>query len=440
MKETLRAAFVIARRDFVSIIFSKTFVFFLIGPLFPLFVGAMAGALGMQAQRDLGLPKLGVALAEPDLARLLAAERAIGDRLGRSAPEIVVLEKLAPGATFDARAALNRPASQQEASEQEASEQDRATGVAAVLTGSLSAPVLTGPSERVERWRGPVSLLAAEALASQSRTFPEVRAQIVTTSAATQRQGQMTTAQAAQAALFLLTVMLAGMVLSNLVEEKSNKIIEVLAAAIPMDALFLGKLFAMLGISLVAIAVWGGVWGGIILTQGQALFSLPAPALGWPLFLVLGFCYFTMAYLLLGSMFLMIGGMANTVREVQTLSMPVTMAQLMIFFFASYAVTKTGTPVEWAAVAVPFSSPYAMIARAAQQAEIWPHVLAVIWQALWVFLIIRGGAHLFRRTVMKSGASRGHSQRGLAARLKNGIRTAGRFATGSGKKALPPGQ
>lgn len=435
MKETLRAAFVIARRDFVAVIFSKTFVFFLIGPLFPLFVGAMAGALGTQAQRDLGLPKLGVALAEPDLARLLAAERAIGERLGRSAPEIVVLEKLAPGATFDARAALNR-----RASEQEASEQDRATDVAAVLTGSLSAPVLTGPSERVEGWRGPVSLLAAEALAPQSRTFPEVRAQIVTTSAATQRQGQMTTAQAAQAALFLLTVMLAGMVLSNLVEEKGNKIIEVLAAAIPMDALFLGKLFAMLGVSLVAIAVWGGVWGGIILTQGQALFTLPTPAIGWPLFLALGFCYFTMAYLLLGSMFLMIGGMANTVREVQTLSMPVTMAQLMIFFFASYALTKTGTPVEWAAVAVPFSSPYAMIARAAQQAEVWPHVLAVIWQALWVFLIIRGGAHLFRRTVMKSGASRGHSQRGLAARLKNGIRTAGRFATGSGKKALPPGQ
>ena len=34
----------------------------------------------------------------------------------------------------------------------------------------------------------------------------------------------------------LLTMLLAGMVLSNLVEEKGNKIIEILAAAIPMDA------------------------------------------------------------------------------------------------------------------------------------------------------------------------------------------------------------
>lgn len=429
MKEMLRAAFVIARRDFVAVIFSKAFVFFLIGPLFPLFVGAMAGALGKQAQRDLGQPKLGIALAEPDLARLLAAERVIGERLGRSAPEIVVLEKLAPGAAFDARAALNR----------RASEQDDTAGVAAVLTGSLNAPILTGPAERVEDWRGPVSLLAAHALAPQSLGFPEVRPEIVTTSAATVRKGQVATAQAAQAALFLLTVMLAGMVLSNLVEEKGNKIIEVLAAAIPMDALFLGKLFAMLGVSLVAIAVWGGVWAGIVLTEGQALFTLPPPAVGWPIFLVLGFGYFAMAYLLLGSMFLTIGGMANTVREVQTLSMPVTMAQLMIFFFASFAFTKTGSPVEWAAVLLPFSSPYAMIARAAQQADVWPHILALIWQALWVFLIIRGGAHLFRRTVMKSGAARGLTKRGLSARLKSGMRTVASLATGSRTKAPPSG-
>jgi ABC-2 type transport system permease protein len=51
-------------------------------------------------------------------------------------------------------------------------------------------------------------------------------------------------------------MLLAGMVLSNLVEEKGNKIIEVLAAAIPMDAVFLGKLFAML-----AVSWWGSPSG-----------------------------------------------------------------------------------------------------------------------------------------------------------------------------------
>jgi ABC-2 type transport system permease protein len=44
-----------------------------------------------------------------------------------------------------------------------------------------------------------------------------------------------------------------------------------------------------------------------------------------------------------------------------------------------------------------------MIARAAEQPEIWPHIVAILWQALWVALILRFGAQLFRKTVLKSG-------------------------------------
>ena len=64
---------------------------------------------------------------------------------------------------------------------------------------------------------------------------------------------------AAQILIFVLTLLLAGMLLSNLVEEKSNKVIEVLAAAVPLDAVFLGKLIAMLGVSLVGILIWGAI-------------------------------------------------------------------------------------------------------------------------------------------------------------------------------------
>ena len=43
---TLAAAFVIARRDFTAILFSRSFIFFLLGPLFPVLVGAVAGGIG----------------------------------------------------------------------------------------------------------------------------------------------------------------------------------------------------------------------------------------------------------------------------------------------------------------------------------------------------------------------------------------------------------
>ena len=178
--------------------------------------------------------------------------------------------------------------------------------------------------------------------------------------------------------LFLLTMLLAGMVLSNLVEEKANKVIEILAAAIPMDAVFLGKLFAMLAISLVGIAVWTAVIGGLVGLSGfEGLFggmidfstTCPRPGSAGRCSSLLGIVYFAMGYLLLGSIFLAIGSLATTVREVQTLSMPVTMMQVLLFFFATLAMSEPGKPIEWAAMAFPLSSPFAMLARAAQHED-----------------------------------------------------------------------
>ena len=273
----------------------------------------------------------------------------------------------------------------------------------AVLTGTLDGPRLIGTRDRIERWRGAVALIAA-ATKGEAATYPTVALEPTVTSSANRKSGLAGTATAAVTLMFLLTMLLAGMVMSNLVEEKANKIIEILAAAIPMDAVFLGKLIAMLGVSFVGIAVWGGIAGAVMLAGGGAgTAGLAAPAVGWPLFGTLFLVYFAMAYLLIGSVFLTIGAMAPTVRDVQTLSMPATILQLGVFFLATYASSDIGSTVELAAVVFPLSSPYAMVARAAQQADLWPHIAALAWQALWVTLFVRFGARLFRRRVMKSG-------------------------------------
>jgi len=107
------------------------------------------------------------------------------------------------------------------------------------------------------------------------------------------------------------------------------------------------------------------------------------------------------------------------VREVQTLSMPVTMRQLMVFFIAAANVTRTGSPEELGAVIFPLSSPFAMLARAAVDDTLSTHAAAIAWQALAVVLLVKGGSVLFRKRVMKSGGA-GHDKkrRSLFARLR----------------------
>jgi ABC-2 type transport system permease protein len=383
----LAAAWVVARRDFTAILFSRSFFFFLLGPLFPIVIAVLAGSLGSRVDASQERLLLGVAMETGEVRKLEQARDQLAPALDDELPQLVVIGRLADGERYDPAQALA----------------SRKANVAAILTGSLAAPVLTGPDGLIEAWQGPVAMLAAQARSGQPIAYPAVALEPVARSNATDRKGRFATAQGAQTLLFLLTMMLAGMVLSNLVEEKGNKIIEVLAAAVPMDAVFLGKLFAMLGVSLVGIATWAAIGGLLWLGGGISPERFPDPAVGWPLLIGLGVIYFAMAYLLLGSVFLTIGSMATTVREVQTLSMPVTMAQLMVFFFASFAMTQPGSAVEIAAVLVPFSSPFAMLARAAQEPALLPHVLAIGWQALWVLLLVRGGARLFRSRVMKSG-------------------------------------
>ena len=46
MMRFIRSAFVIARRDFAATVLSKTFLFFLLGPLFPLLLGGAFGSIG----------------------------------------------------------------------------------------------------------------------------------------------------------------------------------------------------------------------------------------------------------------------------------------------------------------------------------------------------------------------------------------------------------
>lgn len=401
-----RAALVVARRDFVAVLFSRAFIFFLLGPLFPVAVMALAGGVGAQVQSEAASADIGIAMESADVDAMLEARHELASRIGGGIPPMVEVKRLAPGEEFDATGMLER----------------REGSLAAIVTGTLKEPQLTATQGRLARWQGVVATTAAYAADADKLTYPPVALSAVKATGASQNSGRLHTAQGAQLLLFLLIMMLASMVLSNLVEEKGNKIIEVLAAAIPMDAVFMGKLFAMLAISFVGVALWGGTAGLLLKAGGVSLSDYADPGVGWPMFFLLFTLYFGMGYLLLGAIFLAVGSLATTVREVQTLSMPVTMFQILIFFFASLTVTARGTSLEYAAMAFPLSSPFAMVARAATEESLWPHLLALGWQALCVGLFVRAGSALFRKRVMKSGPQGAKRSRSLGKLVRHAFR------------------
>jgi ABC-2 type transport system permease protein len=386
MTQFLRSAFVIARRDFTATVLSKAFIFFLLGPLFPVLLGGVFGGIGSRVAAQVQRPVVAVVYSKTDFNRLSSAREELANDVGA---DLVKLVHYQPQPDLDAQ--VQRLLSTRE------------PPVRAVLSGSLDHPQLTGAVAGDPATVGQLRLLISDAL-NQQADAPDLRVTNVQVSSGSLTKDRALTAQMAQVILFVLTLMLSTMVLSQLIEEKSNKIIEVIAAAIPIDAMFVGKLFAMLAASILGLVVW--ISAGALLLQMLShggLRSLPPPAVGWSTFLFLGIVYFALNYLLLGAAFLTIGAQASTAREVQTMSMPVTFAQVLIFGFASTVIGSPNSAEGLAAAVFPLSSPMAMIARAAEQPNIWPHLVAIVWQVLWVAVILRGGAHLFRKTVLKSG-------------------------------------
>ncbi|SFP89622.1 ABC transporter permease [Sphingomonas rubra] len=396
VRRFLRQMLTVARRDFVATVATPVFLLFLFAPALMAGLSAVGG-IGAAQMNDGDTDRARiVAILPPSQGRIMAAEdarlRRIIPRGGRPAPLAIVAPTADPAAQARTLVA--------------ASDRD----VDGVLYGDLARPtILLAP---LARFSGDyLEGLAHATLATERLGDPvRVRARrIETRETGRSIGGQHQAGFLAVFGVFFLTLFLAGQVVGSMAEERNNKVIEILAAAVPLEAVFGGKLLGLFGVAVLFVGFWGTVIGELLnlLPAGvSAAFGELAPAIGAPGFAFLFAAYFSMAYLLLGSAFLAIGAQAQSQREIQMLSLPITLIQVAMFALASAAARAPGSTLALVAEIFPLSSPFAMVGRATSSPSWWPHVAALAWQALWVALFIGAGARLFRRGVLQSGSGR----------------------------------
>ncbi|MFS0773883.1 ABC transporter permease [Sphingomonas sp. 1P08PE] len=395
LRRTIRQTLTIARRDFVATVFTPIFLLFLFAPVFMGSFGAIGG-LGAASITDgaAGKSRI-VAIVAPDRAPTMIHEDARLRRLFKRDEQPGTLSIVAPTGdpARQARAAMA----------------NRTYDVDGVLYGQLGRPTILLPP--LGRLTGNYleTLAHATVAAEQPGAIAVTATRIQAVRKGTSIGGQHQSGFLAVFGVFFLTLFLAGQVVGTMAEERNNKVIEVLAAAVPLEAVFGGKLIGMFGVAVLFVGFWGTVLGQLtaLLPAGAAAaFGDLTPAVGLPTFALLFAAYFSMAYLLLGSVFLGVGAQASTMREIQMLSLPITLVQVGMFALASAAARLPGSWVATVAEWFPLSSPFAMAGRAANSPEVWPHLLALAWQGLWVAVFITVGARLFRRGVLQSGSAR----------------------------------
>ena len=136
-------------------------------------------------------------------------------------------------------------------------------------------------------------------------------------------EGERTTNQAFNVMLpaaFMFLVLMAAMtsgqyLLTTTVEEKSNRVVEVLLSAVSPLELMTGKILGEMAVGLLVLSLYAGL--GIVALVSFAMLGLLDPVL-----IIFLLVFFVLAYCTWGALMAAIGSAVNEMREAQTLLTP----------------------------------------------------------------------------------------------------------------------
>ena len=207
--------------------------------------------------------------------------------------------------------------------------------------------------------------------------------------------------------LWMAVFSISQSLLTNTVEEKSNRILEVLLSSVSPLELMVGKIAGIAATGLTVVCTWVIAFllavkfvPSLIGGSSEIDFGLIARD---PVFLASFIGYFLLGYLLYASLLVGIGAVCNSLKEAQNLMTPVTI-MLMLPLFAMIPISKdpNGALAKVLSYIPPFT-PFVMMNRAAgpptplEYALTTALLLASIGVAMW------GAAKVFRIGVLLTG-------------------------------------
>jgi ABC-2 type transport system permease protein len=173
--------------------------------------------------------------------------------------------------------------------------------------------------------------------------------------------------EGAQVANFLLPAALIGLMfavimtgatpaMQGIVEEKSQRIAEVLLGSVSPFQLMAGKLTGLIGVSMTMAAVY--LVGGYAVAERYGVAEMLSPALlAW--FLV----FLVLALLIFGSLFIAVGAAAGDIKDTQTLLMPIMIIACLPFFALGPILQDPNGRIAVICSYFPFAAPMLLVAR-----------------------------------------------------------------------------
>ena len=208
--------------------------------------------------------------------------------------------------------------------------------------------------------------------------------------------------------LFMAVFMTANMVVMALVEEKSNRVAELLLSCVRAETLMAGKLFTGLLLAFLLVGVWAGsAYFSIdtLFPTAKVIIENLTENLKTPGQILVLVTFFSLAYLTVGSFFLAAGSAATSITDAQTVVAPATTMSLPIFLLPIVIAYDPASTFARFVSYVPVFSPFAMMVRSLSAPDGIDVLGALVVSVLTLWGMIRLAARVFRANLLRPDSS-----------------------------------
>lgn len=195
--------------------------------------------------------------------------------------------------------------------------------------------------------------------------------------------------------LFYITAVTFGMsIAQSVVQEKESRVVEILAAAVPIRAMLWGKILGntVLALAQIVLLALAGI-GSLVAVGETELLSAVGPAVGWyVLFFVLGF-------VALAGLWAVAGSLASRTEDLGSTTMPG-----QVILFAPYLIAfVAGEGVKTVVSMLPIVSAMLMPSRIAEGGvPLWQICVGLAVNVIGAVLIVRFASRIYERTLMRT--------------------------------------
>ena len=190
--------------------------------------------------------------------------------------------------------------------------------------------------------------------------------------------------------VFTFIMMYGIRVMRSVLEEKNNRVVEILISSVKPFELMMGKILGVTGVALVQFGVWVVMIFASVMTLGSSnvgmvsgvaevqMVLLALSQINYGLILFVFVIYFLLGYLFYSAMYAAIGSAVDNETETQQFTLFAILPMMLGFYGSITIMNNPDGPMSFWLSMIPFTSPIAMLARIPFDVPVWELVLSIV--------------------------------------------------------------